>query len=173
MSSDHRPPVVRQRVPRRRVEATEQADDGAVTGGHDPHRAIGYGNPPRSGQFRKGMSGNPKGRPRVRKRPSEILDDILNSEIEIREGGRLRRVTAIEAVFRRQVADAMKGDPKATDRLLKCMQVFGAAGAATGAGEAEASPAETALMKEMAGWLKGGGVEDEAGSGSGGGAGDD
>lgn len=38
---------------------------------------VGYGRPPKSGQFRKGKSGNPKGRPKGRKSMQDHVQAIL------------------------------------------------------------------------------------------------
>jgi hypothetical protein len=62
---------------------------------------VGYGKPPKKTQFKKGQSGNPRGRPKVPKsKPSvrEIFAEILDSEIIINEGGRKRSVTTLEAM---------------------------------------------------------------------------
>lgn len=75
---------------------------------------VGYRRPPKQHRFRKGSSGNPKGRPRKPRSPLLINDaDIFRrldaEEIEI--GGKV--MTRREAEMRRLFQLAVKGDRKA------------------------------------------------------------
>ena len=56
----------------------------------------GYRLPPTSKRFVKGTSGNPRGRPRRRKKQMPY-DAVLGRKVTVRENGRERRITAAEA----------------------------------------------------------------------------
>jgi hypothetical protein len=81
---------------------------------------VGYKRPPKSRQFRPGVSGNPKGRPK-RKPPAlaETIEEVLNAKIEYREGGRTKTATACELSLRMLVDRAVKGDVAAAEHMLK------------------------------------------------------
>lgn len=79
---------------------------------------IGFGKPPKSGQFKKGQSGNPKGRPKGTKNTLSLIEQILNEKVSIREGGMQKEVTKTEAMVMRMAQKAMDGDIKAMERLL-------------------------------------------------------
>jgi hypothetical protein len=87
--------------------------------GSDPHKPVGYANPPTSGQFKKGKSGNPKGRPRGSKSLSAMIDDTLFAKVNIRTGGVSRQVTQLEAILLQQMKAALEGNAKARDGVLK------------------------------------------------------
>ena len=70
--------------------------------------AVGYGRPPRSSRFQKGRSGNPKGRPRNRRRDIPY-DTLLGQMVTIREDGRERRVTAAEAFILQLTKKGLEG----------------------------------------------------------------
>ncbi len=53
---------------------------------------VGRGKPPRSSQFKPGQSGNPGGRKKGSRNFRTIVLEVLDSEIELTEGGRTRRV---------------------------------------------------------------------------------
>ena len=70
---------------------------------------VGYGRPPTATRFKKGQSGNPRGRPRARRR--EIpYDFLLGQMVTIREDGRERRVTAAEAFLLQLTKKGLQGD---------------------------------------------------------------
>jgi hypothetical protein len=73
---------------------------------------VGKGRPPRSTRWTSGQSGNPRGRPRGSKNLVTILADALNEKLEIQERGKTRPVTAREAIVRRIVHEALKGNLK-------------------------------------------------------------
>jgi hypothetical protein len=87
--------------------------------GFDPHKPIGYANPPRSGQFTKGNSGNPKGRPRGSKSLNAMIEETLLAKVRIRIGGVSRQVTQLQALLLQQMKEALEGNAKARDGVLK------------------------------------------------------
>jgi Family of unknown function (DUF5681) len=78
----------------------------------------GYGKPPVSTQFAKSRSGNPKGRPKNRKKLGTLFDQVCNEKVVIHEGGSERSMTKGEVVVRALMIKAMKGDARATAKLL-------------------------------------------------------
>ena len=52
---------------------------------------VGYKRPPLHTRFRKGQSGNPRGRPRGSKNFSTLLTEALNEPVVVTEDGRRRK----------------------------------------------------------------------------------
>jgi len=79
---------------------------------------IGYGKPPKSGQFKCGKSGNPKGRPRGSLKLATDLAAELNEQITVREDGKPRRVSKQRALIKSLMAKALQGDVRANAAVL-------------------------------------------------------
>lgn len=82
---------------------------------------VGYRKPPASTRFRKGQSGNPRGRPRNRRRELPY-DAVLGQMVTIREEGRERRVTAAEAFLLHLTKRGLQGDSGAARASLAAIE---------------------------------------------------
>ena len=71
---------------------------------------VGYSRPPKTKQFRKGQSGNPKGRPKGSKNMSSLFLEVASRKVTITESGRTRRVSLLDAVLTQMATGAAKGD---------------------------------------------------------------
>ena len=74
---------------------------------------MSYKNPPKSSQFQKGQSGNPKGRPpKHNKRPPTLADDLrqeLEEEVMVNKNGEVARVTKQRALLAAVTTAAING----------------------------------------------------------------
>ena len=83
---------------------------------------VGYGKPPKRTRFRKGRSGNPKGRPKGAKSIWAVLDKVLREKVMVREGGKRKRITKIEASFKSLLDQAMKGNVRALTKFIELIR---------------------------------------------------
>ena len=84
----------------------------------DPARSsVGYGKPPTHTRFRKGRSGNRKGRPTGSKNYCVVLEHVLKECVKLPDG---RVVSKAEALVIRAQHGALKGDPGA----IKVLDLF-------------------------------------------------
>jgi hypothetical protein len=86
---------------------------------------IGYRRPPESGRFKKGKSGNPKGRPKGSSNFLTLLEKELGQSIVVTENGKKKRVTRLQAMVKRIVAGALQGDQKALLTLIEILRRTG------------------------------------------------
>jgi hypothetical protein len=81
-------------------------------------KEIGYGKPPRSGQFQKGRSGNPKGRAKGTRNFTTVVGEVMREKVVVTKHGKRRSITAMEAVLQRLMMNALQGDAKATSMVV-------------------------------------------------------
>jgi hypothetical protein len=74
---------------------------------------VGYGKPPKNTQFKKGESGNAKGRPSKTKNTLTILTTELDKTVVLKENGKEVKLTKRQAMLRHMVNKAVQGDSKA------------------------------------------------------------
>jgi hypothetical protein len=89
-----------------------------VADNEDPQYPVGYKKPPRHTQFKRGVSGNAKGRPKGAKNFATVIEEELRARIEVTENGKRKRISKREAIAKQTVNRAAAGDPKATSTLL-------------------------------------------------------
>lgn len=76
--------------------------------------------PPSSTRFQKGESGNPRGRPKGKKKPSgSVFDVILDRTLTVSQGGHPHEITVEEALQHQTLQEALNGSRSAQRELLK------------------------------------------------------
>ena len=79
---------------------------------------VGYGKPPESTRFKKGVSGNPKGRPKGSLNVATAFMKALREKVVINENGRRKTVTKMEAALKQLVNKAASGDRHCCQLLI-------------------------------------------------------
>jgi hypothetical protein len=87
--------------------------------------AVGYKRPPVHTRFNPGQSGNPSGRAKGCQNLQTLFKKILNEQISLREGLRVRKVSKAEAVLRGLVIGALKGEARSVDTVFRLAEKIG------------------------------------------------
>lgn len=85
---------------------------------------VGYGKPPKASRFRKGVSGNPTGRPKGARSISSILAKLGRERVNVTTNGKARTMTKLEVVFTQLNNQAASGNLKAIRELLSAHRLF-------------------------------------------------
>ena len=113
--------------PRQRRGQGPAPRGGGVMSDDDQTYEVGYGKPPVATQFKKGKSGNPRGRPKGARGVRTLLAEALAQQITISEAGRTSRVSKSEALILSLITRAIKGDIRAAAQILRLMEEQGEA----------------------------------------------
>ncbi|MDO8874697.1 MAG: DUF5681 domain-containing protein [Pseudolabrys sp.] len=98
------------------METEDSTNDQAMSDTENPPLGdydVGYGKPPRRSQFKKGNSGNPNGRPKVRNDLSGLLAEAFDEQIRTTSGGVEKNVSKTRALMSALLNKALKGDRRA------------------------------------------------------------
>ena len=104
-----------------------EPDAGAPTGSKDSY-TVGYGRPPVDKQFKSGVSANPKGRPPGRPNNKSTVARVINETVPVREGGKTRNMTKLEAMMQAHTHKAMQGDARSASIVIGMITKMGLLG---------------------------------------------
>jgi hypothetical protein len=89
---------------------------------HDALYEVGYARPPKSGQFEKGSSGNPKGRPKGSKNLAKVVLQESRQRVRVKGPHGTRTVTKLEAAMMQIGNQAAQGELRAARELFSLVQ---------------------------------------------------
>lgn len=85
---------------------------------------VGKGRPPKNTRFKKGQSGNPRGRPKSRNPSAIDVADILDRPVPARVGGRQVKMQPFEASFFQLAKKAIGGHLPSIRKFLKTCEKY-------------------------------------------------
>ena len=89
----------------------------------DPYE-VGYGKPPKKTRFKKGRSGNLKGRPRKKPDLYSELTKVLREKVTLTQDGQPEKVTVQEALWLRLRTEALHGELWAVKLVQEVMEAM-------------------------------------------------
>ena len=100
---------------------------------------VGYCRPPKHTQFKKGVSGNPSGRPMGSVNMATVLQKELSQMVVVGQGNQKKRITKMQAAVKQLVDKALQGDMHAFRVLSVLTQVLNDPAGAPTSAELEAA----------------------------------
>jgi len=101
------------------IEPTENEKPGELAAATT---RVGFRRPPEAMRFKKGVSGNPNGRPKGSLNVATAFMKALREKVVINEHGRRKTITKLEAALKQLVNKAASGDLRALSQLVVLAQ---------------------------------------------------
>jgi Family of unknown function (DUF5681) len=86
---------------------------------------VGYGKPPKANQFRKGRTGNPRGKRKGEENIISAFKRIVSKRVKINDGEKVRTVTLAEAVILKNYNAALQKDSFAMSNIYRLAEESG------------------------------------------------
>lgn len=115
---------------------------------HDAPNEVGYGKPPCEGRFQKGVSGNPKGRPRGTKNLALVVLKESRQMVRINGPNGSRKVTKLEAAMMQLGNRSAQGDLRASREFFALVE-RSEESMASGAGPVQITELDQQVMESI------------------------
>jgi Family of unknown function (DUF5681) len=86
---------------------------------------VGYGKPPKTNQFRKGRSGNPRGRTPGQENLIAVFKRVATKRVRVSDNGVVRTLSMAEAVIAQNVKAALNQDQIAMGNIFRLAEQAG------------------------------------------------
>lgn len=85
---------------------------------------VGRNRPPKHSQWKKGQSGNPKGRPKTKKSGKIDVGVTLTEPVLVKIGDKTSLIEPFEVMARQIATRALQGEPKAIKKFIKLCEKY-------------------------------------------------
>jgi hypothetical protein len=109
---------------------------------------VGRGHPPKHTQFRKGTSGNLKGRPKGSKNLSTLLTEAADDRVSATIAGKARNISKLQATAMQLATKAASGDLAAINKFIALMDEIESRAAAAKPSQFPLSEANMEVIQE-------------------------
>ena len=86
---------------------------------------VGYRKPPKHGRYRKGRSGNPRGRTQGEENLLSIFKRVAARPVKVHDGTKARTMSLGEAIILQNYKAAVQKDPTAMGNILRLAELAG------------------------------------------------
>jgi hypothetical protein len=86
---------------------------------------VGYGKPPKANRFRKGRTGNPRGKRQGEENITSAFKRIVSKRVKINDGEKVRTMTLAEAVILKNYSAAVQKNPFAMSNIFRLAEDAG------------------------------------------------
>ena len=109
----------------------------------------GYGKPPKKHQFKKGVSGNPRGRPKGKKSFAALFKKLENEKITIQINGKTEKLTIEQAILKRVMIDSVVGKSSSARLYVEIKQTILAMPDTAGMSASERNKQDQAILESF------------------------